>query len=59
MIADSRTCLARIPWGDRSEKIDFTSTFGVFCTRFRAIRRISPATSPLDTLGRSGFGEIT
>ena len=59
MIFDFRMYLAKMPCGLSSSNLETTSTFGVFCTRLRAIRRTMPAVSPLDTLGRSSLGEIT
>ena len=59
MIFVVRMCLAKIPWIESSSYLLSTSTFGVFCTRFRAIRRINPAVSPDEMFGRSGFGLMT
>ena len=43
----------------RTQNSEMISTFGVFWTTYRAIRRTIPAMSPEDTLGRSGFWETT
>lgn len=59
MIFVVRMYREKIPCIESSSYFDSTSTLGVFCTRLRAIRRISPAVSPDEMLGRSGLGLIT
>ena len=49
----------KIPGIESSSWTDSTSTFGVFCTRLRAMRRTRPAVSPELMLGRSGRGLMT
>ena len=59
MILVVRMYREKIPCSESSSNLEMTSTFGVFCTRLRAMRRTSPAVSPELMLGRSGLGLMT